>query len=334
MREFGIDGLRVDAVASMLYLDYSRKAGEWIPNQYGGNENLASIAFLRRTNEVVYGEFPEAMTAAEESTAWPMVSWPVDAGGLGFGYKWNMGWMHDTLAFMAQDPIYRKYHMNELTFGLLYVWSENYILPLSHDEVVHGKGSLLRKMPGDPWQKFANLRTLFAFMYGYPGKKMLFMGCEFGQDSEWNHDVGLDWSSTRDPRHAGVMALVRDLNHLYRALPALHDMDCEAGGFEWIDHTDHANTVIAFARFSRERKQWCVIVCNFTPEIRTTYRIGVPGPGWYREACNTDSAYYGGTNAGNGGGVQAEPIAAHGHDWSIELTLPPLATMIFERLAP
>jgi len=324
---FGIDGLRVDAVASMLYLDYSRPAGEWVPNRFGGRENLEAVAFLRRLNELVYGRGSGQITIAEESTAWPMVSRPTSAGGLGFGFKWNMGWMHDTLAYMREDPVHRKFHHDKLTFGLLYAFNENFILPLSHDEVVHGKGSLLTKMPGDRWQRFANLRLYLGFMYAHPGKKLLFMGGEFGQEREWNHDRSLDWHLLDDPSHAGMQRLVRDLNRLYRETPALHARDCEADGFEWIDANDRDASVLAFIRRGPGAADHAIAVCNFTPMVRTGYRIGVPGPGRYREALNTDAALYGGSNAGNAGGAMAEPVAWHGRPCSLSLTLPPLAVL-------
>ena len=329
MREYHIDGLRVDAVASMLYLDYSRNTGEWIPNVFGGRENLDAIAFLRRMNELVFGDATGATTAAEESTAWPMVSRPVYVGGLGFGFKWNMGWMHDTLRYMSKEPIHRKYHHNDMTFGLLYAFHENFILPLSHDEVVHGKGSLLGRMPGDRWQRFANLRAYFAFMWTHPGKKLLFMGGEFGQEQEWNHDTGLDWRCLDDPFHAGVQALVRDLNRLYRTTPALYRLDCEPGGFSWIDAANGAESVLSYLRRGRKEHELAVTVCNFTPVPRHDYRIGVPRPGHYRERVNTDAQLYGGSGIGNAGGVEAEPHPMHGHAYSLRLQLPPLGVLIF-----
>jgi 1,4-alpha-glucan branching enzyme len=329
LREFHIDGIRVDAVASMLYLDYSRNPGEWIPNVYGGRENLDAIAFLRRMNELVFGEGNGATTAAEESTAWPMVSRPVYVGGLGFGFKWNMGWMHDTLSYMSRDPIHRKYHHNDLTFGLLYAFQENFILPLSHDEVVHGKGSLIGKMPGDRWQKFANLRAYFAFMWTHPGKKLLFMGGEFGQEREWNHDTGLDWGSLADRFHAGVQMLVRDLNRLYRAAPALHELDCEPDGFSWIDAANGAESVLSYVRRGRDPHELAVIVCNFTPVPRHDYRIGVPRGGRWVERINTDAEIYGGSGVGNAGEVHADPHPMHGHAHSLRLSLPPLGALIF-----
>jgi 1,4-alpha-glucan branching enzyme len=327
--EHHIDGLRVDAVASMLYLDYSRKAGEWIPNAYGGRENLDAIAFLRRLNELVFAEASGATTAAEESTAWPMVSRPTYVGGLGFGFKWNMGWMHDTLGYMSRDPIHRKHHHNDLTFGLLYAYHENFILPLSHDEVVHGKGSLIGKMPGDRWQRFANLRAYFAFMWTHPGKKLLFMGGEFAQEREWNHDRGLDWGCLADPLHEGVQVLVRDLNRLYRATPALHLLDCEPDGFAWIDAANGAESVLSYVRRGRQTQELAVIVANFTPVPRHDYRIGVPHAGRYVERINTDAPVYGGSGVGNAGAVAAEPLPMHGHGHSLRLQLPPLGVLIF-----
>ncbi|HWD59224.1 MAG TPA: 1,4-alpha-glucan branching protein GlgB [Stellaceae bacterium] len=331
VRDFHIDGLRVDAVASMLYLDYSRQPGEWIPNMYGGRENLDAIAFLRRMNEVVFGEGSGATTVAEESTAWPMVSRPVYVGGLGFGFKWNMGWMHDTLNYVSRDPIHRKHHHNDLTFGLLYAFHENFILPLSHDEIVHGKRSLIGKMPGDNWQRFANLRAYFAFMWTHPGKKLLFMGGEFAQEREWNHDFGLDWQLFENPLNAGVHRLVRDLNWLYRETPALYRRDCEGDGFAWIDASNGAESVVSYLRRDGESDAIAVVVCNFTPVPRQGYRIGVPYPGHYRERVNTDAADYGGSGIGNAGGIDAEPEPMHGHAHSLMLNLPPLATVIFTR---
>ncbi|MDB5366719.1 MAG: 1,4-alpha-glucan branching enzyme [Rhodospirillales bacterium] len=324
---FHIDGLRFDAVASMLYLDYSRNQGEWVPNKFGGRENLAAIEFLRKLNELWYERFPGAMTAAEESTAWPNVSRPTYVGGLGFGWKWNMGWMHDTLQYMSREPVYRPWHQGEITFSLVYAFSENFILPLSHDEVVHGKGSLITKMPGDEWQKFANLRAYYGFMWGHPGKKLLFMGSEFAQRREWNHDTELEWGLLQGPRHAGVQHLVRDLNALFRATPSLHRHDTEPRGFEWIEAADNQNSVIAFLRKGNEGEVPTLVVSNFTPSVRHGYRVGVPGPGKWREALNTDSEFYGGSNVHNGDGVEAEPIGSQGRAWSIALTLPPLATL-------
>jgi 1,4-alpha-glucan branching enzyme len=324
--KFHVDGLRVDAVASMLYLDYSRKEGEWVPNQYGGRENLEAVAFLQAMNRAVYGKHPGRVTFAEESTSWPKVSHPVYDGGLGFGFKWNMGWMHDTLHYLAREPIYRKYHHNELTFGLLYAFSENFVLPLSHDEVVHGKGSLIAKMPGDGWQKFANLRAYYAFMWGYPGKKLLFMGQEFAQGQEWSEARGLDWWQLDIPQHRGVQALVRDLNHLYRSRPALHARDCEGEGFEWLIADDHANSVFAWLRNAPDAPP-VVVVSNFTPVPRQGYSLPLPRPGRWREILNTDAEAYGGSGVGNMGVVTA------GHDGSraqATLTLPPLATIWLE----
>jgi 1,4-alpha-glucan branching enzyme len=332
IRDFHIDGLRVDAVASMLYLDYSRQPGDWIPNLYGGRENLDAIAFLRRMNEVVFGEGDGATTVAEESTAWPMVSRPVYVGGLGFGFKWNMGWMHDTLGYMSHDPIHRKYHHNNLTFGLLYAFHENFILPLSHDEVVYGKRSLIGKMPGDAWQRFANLRAYFAFMWTHPGKKLLFMGGEFAQEREWNHDIGLDWQLLDQPLHAGVQRLVGDLNRLYRATPALYQRDGEGDGFSWIDANNGAESVVSYLRRGADDPgAIAVVVGNFTPVPREGYRIGVPYGGLYRERINTDAWDYGGSGIGNAGAVDAEPEPMHGHPYSLRLRLPPLGVLIFTR---
>jgi 1,4-alpha-glucan branching enzyme len=329
LREYHIDGIRVDAVASMLYRDYSRREGEWIPNVFGGRENLEAIAFLRRLNELVFGEGSGATSIAEESTAWPMVSRPTYVGGLGFGFKWNMGWMHDTLRYMSHDPIHRKYHHNDLTFGLLYAFHENFILPLSHDEMVHGKGSLLGKMPGDRWQRFANLRAYFAFMWTHPGKKLLFMGSEWGQEREWNHDSGLDWHLLADPFHRGVQRLVADLNRLYREIPALHRLDCDPEGFSWIDAANASESVLSYLRRSRDPHELAIVVCNFTPMPRENYRIGVPRPGRYRERINTDAVDYGGSGVGNAGEAHADPHPMHGHAYSLCLRLPPLGVLIF-----
>jgi 1,4-alpha-glucan branching enzyme len=329
MREYHIDGLRVDAVASMLYLDYSRNEGEWIPNAFGGRENLDAIAFIRRMNELVFGDATGATTAAEESTAWPMVSRPTYVGGLGFGFKWNMGWMHDTLSYMSRNPIHRKYHHNDLTFGLLYAYHENFILPLSHDEVVHGKGSLIGKMPGDRWQRFANLRAYFAFMWTHPGKKLLFMGGEFAQEREWSHDFGLDWHLLSDTFHAGIHKLVRDLNRLYRSTPALYRLDCDPEGFSWIDAANGNESVLSYVRRGRDPHELAVIVCNFTPVPRHDYRIGVPRAGRYLERINTDAQVYGGGGIGNGGEVHADAHPMHGHPHSLCLQLPPLGVLIF-----
>ena len=328
LERYHVDGLRVDAVASMLYLDYSRKAGEWVPNVFGGRENLDAIAFIRRLNEVVYGTYPGVLTVAEESTAWPQVSRPVYLGGLGFGLKWNMGWMHDMLEYMRLDPIHRKYHHDQLTFGLLYAWTENFQLPLSHDEVVHGKGSLLSRMPGDDWQRFANLRLLYGFMWAYPGKKLLFMGSEFGQVNEWYHETSLDWHLLEaGPYHRGVQRLVSELNRLYRAEPALHQVEFEPAGFEWIDCRDSEQSVLSFVRQARDPRDAVVCVCNFTSVPRHHYRVGVSRPGFYAELLNTDSAIYGGSNLGNLGGVSSEPVPWHGRPHSILVTLPPLAAV-------
>ncbi len=329
LREYHIDGLRVDAVASMLYRDYSRGPGEWIPNVFGGRENLEAIAFLRRLNELIFGEGGGATSIAEESTAWPMVSRPTYVGGLGFGFKWNMGWMHDTLRYMAKDPIYRKYHHNDLTFGLLYAFHENFILPLSHDEMVHGKGSLLARMPGDRWQRFANLRAYFGFMWTHPGKKLLFMGGEWGQQSEWDHDRELDWHLLADPLHRGVQRLIADLNRLYRDTPALHQLDCEAEGFAWIDAANAEQSVLSYLRRGRDPHALAVVVCNFTPVPREDYRIGVPRPGRWRERLNTDAREYGGSGVGNAGEAHAEAHPMHGHAYSLRLRLPPLGVLIF-----
>jgi 1,4-alpha-glucan branching enzyme len=331
LERFHLDGLRVDAVASMLYLDYSRNAGQWIPNIHGGNENLDAIAFLKRMNEITYREQPGITTVAEESTAWPAVSRPTYLGGLGFGFKWNMGWMNDTLRYMSLEPIHRRWHHNDLTFGLLYAFYENFVLPLSHDEVVHGKRSILGRMPGDRWQRFANLRAYYGFMFGHPGKKLLFMGGEFGQEREWNHDASLDWHLLNEPPHQGVQALIRDLNRLYREWPALHVHDCEPEGFEWLVVNDADNSVLAFLRRGRPGDRPVLIACNFAPVPRVGYRIGVPASGWWRELLNTDSRVYGGGNMGNGGGLMADGLAWGNKPYSLNLTLPPLSTVM---LAP
>jgi 1,4-alpha-glucan branching enzyme len=328
LREYDIDALRVDAVASMLYLDYSRKQGEWIPNAFGGRENLEAIDFIKRMNETVYAAVPGVATVAEESTAWPKVSAPTYLGGLGFGYKWNMGWMNDILEYFSHDPIHRKYHHDQLTFSFIYAWDENFVLPLSHDEVVYGKGSILQKMPGDRWQQFANVRLLYSYMYVHPGKKLLFMGDEFAQGREWNHDHGLDWSAERDPQHAGVQALVRDLNHVYRATTALHELDHYREGFEWLDHSDVESSVLSFIRRGRTADDFVIVVCNFTPVVRSRYRIGVPEAAAYEEIFNSDSTIYGGSNAGNLGRVEADHVRSHGRPRSISLMLPPLAVLI------
>ncbi len=326
LKELHIDALRVDAVASMLYLDYSREEGEWVPNRYGGRENLDAIEFLTRTNETAHANIPGSLTIAEESTAWPGVSRPVSEDGLGFDFKWNMGWMHDTLGYMAQDPIHRKYHHGEMTFGLVYAFSENFVLPLSHDEVVHGKGSLLTRMPGDRWQKFANLRAYLGFMWGHPGKKLLFMGGEFGQEREWNHDQSLDWHLLDDPAHEGLRRLVRDLNRLYRAEPALHRLDCAPEGFRWIEGGDAGNNVFSFLRLSDDGAPPVAVVSNMAPVLREEYRIGVPRGGHWREALTSDASEFGGTGTHNGTRpATEEPM--HGFPASVSLTLPPLATL-------
>jgi 1,4-alpha-glucan branching enzyme len=328
LERYHIDGLRVDAVASMLYLDYSRKPGEWVPNVHGGRENLDAVAFLKRLNELVYATAPGALTIAEESTAWPQVSRPVYLGGLGFGLKWNMGWMHDLLEYMRHDAVHRKYHHNLLTFGLLYAWTENFLLPLSHDEVVYGKGSLLARMPGDEWQRFANLRLFYAFMWAYPGKKLLFMGGEFGQRNEWNHETSLDWHLLdQGPYHRGVQRLVADLNRVYRGERALYEVDFEPAGFEWMDCHDSEQSVLSFVRRARDPGDVVLCVCNFTPVPRVGYRVGVPVAGFYAEVLNTDGAVYGGSNLGNAGGVMSEPLPWHGQPHSVVLTLPPLGTL-------
>jgi 1,4-alpha-glucan branching enzyme len=323
LERYGIDGLRVDAVASMLYLDYSRPAGEWVPNRFGGRENLDAIAFLRRFNTEVFARFPQATTAAEESTAWPQVSQPVDHGGLGFGYKWNMGWMHDTLKYISKEPIHRKYHHGEILFGLHYAFSENFILPLSHDEVVHGKRSILGRMPGDNWQRFANLRAYYAFMFGHPGKKLMFMGCEFAQEREWNHDHSLDWHLIDQSAHAGVQSLVRDLNRLYRQYPALHELDCDHSGFEWVVTDDANGNVFAWIRKGRDRQARCLVAVNFSPNVYYDYRVAVPIAGRWREVLNSDSALYGGSNVGNIGEVRT----LDGAPPELSLTIPPLAAI-------
>jgi 1,4-alpha-glucan branching enzyme len=328
--KYHADGLRVDAVASMLYLDYSRKEGEWVPNYYGGRENLGAIYFLRRLNEEVYRNYPDVQTIAEESTAWPMVSRPTWLGGLGFGLKWDMGWMHDTLAYMRRAPVHRAFHHNELLFRMMYAFSENYVLPLSHDEVVHGKGSLLARMPGDAWQQFANLRLLFGYLYALPGKKLLFMGGEWGQGREWDHDSSLDWHQLDLPPHAGVQRWVADLNRLYRAEPALHELDCKPAGFEWVDCNDSAASVICFLRKGVATDDGVLVVCNFTPVTRFGYRVGVPGSGHWRELLNGDAADYGGSGQGNLGGAEAAPVSWHGQPYSLVLTLPPLAVSFFK----
>ncbi len=330
--KYHIDGIRVDGVASMLYRDYSRKAGEWIPNEHGGRENIEAINFLRQFNEAVYTHFPDVQTIAEESTAWPMVSRPTYAGGLGFGMKWNMGWMHDTLEYFAKDPIYRMYNHEMLTFSLIYAFNENFMLPLSHDEVVHGKGSLLAKMPGDEWQKFANLRALFSYMFTHPGKKLLFMGGEFAQSWEWYHDASLSWDLLQYDYHHGIQKLVRDLNKLYKNNPALYELDFQAEGFEWIDWHDHENSVISYRRKASDPKGDMIVVCNFTPVPRYNYRVGVPRGGFWEEVLNSDAKEYNGSGQGNMGGIEAAPVSFHGkYDWSLSATLPPMAVLVFQQ---
>jgi 1,4-alpha-glucan branching enzyme len=327
LKHYHIDGLRVDGVASMLYLDYARKAGEWIPNRFGGRENLEATDLLRELNKAVYRHHPDATMIAEESTAWPMVSRPTDMGGLGFGMKWNMGWMHDTLAYFSKDPIYRRYNHGQLTFSLIYAFNENFVLPLSHDEVVYGKGALIGKMPGDDWQKFANLRALFGYMWGHPGKKLLFMGGEFAQRREWNHDSELEWWVSSFPEHAGVQRLVRDLNAVYRSEPALHRIDFSQDGFEWLDVDNAEASVLAFLRKAGDSPP-VLVVCNLTPVPRHNYLIGVPKRGVWREVVNSDAREYGGAGWGNMGGVESVPVSTHGHVESVNLTLPPLATVM------
>lgn len=328
--KYHIDGLRVDAVASMLYLDYGRQEGEWIPNEYGGRENLDAISFLKRLNEMVYKEYPDTQTVAEESTAWPMVTRPTYVGGLGFGMKWNMGWMHDTLDYFSKDPIFRKYHHNQLTFSIWYAFSENFLLPLSHDEVVHGKGSLIGKMPGDEWQRNANLRLLFGYMYGHPGKKLLFMGGEIGQWKEWNHEEGLEWFALEYPFHRGIKDWVRDLNHLYKSEPALYELDFSAEGFEWVDFHDWQQSIISFIRKGRDTDRIILVVCNFTPVPRQNYLIGVPERGFWKELLNSDSEFYGGSGMGNSGGAVTTLIPWNGRPYSLSLTLPPLSVLFFK----
>ncbi|SDC25422.1 1,4-alpha-glucan branching protein GlgB [Belnapia rosea] len=328
LEHYHIDGLRVDAVASMLYRDYSRPAGEWIPNRYGGRENLEAVAFVQELNAVVAERCPGAVMIAEESTAWPGVTRPTQEGGLGFHYKWNMGWMHDTLHYIEEDPIHRRYHHDSMTFGLVYAWSENFILPLSHDEVVYGKGSLFGKMPGDPWQKFANLRAYLAFMWTHPGKKLLFMGGEIAQPTEWNHDAALSWGLLDDARHRGIQRLLHDLNAAYRSIPALHRQDASPEGFRWVVGNDRDQSIFAWLRFGGPEDRPALVVCNMTPMPRHGYRVGVPTNGVWHEVVNTDGAAYGGTNSGNGGSVQAEMVACHGFDQSLSLFLPPLAVIV------
>ncbi len=325
--KYHVDGLRVDAVASMLYLDYSRREGQWIPNQYGGRENLDAIAFLRRFNEDVFRAHPDVQTIAEESTAWPMVSRPTYVGGLGFGMKWDMGWMHDTLEYMSQDPVFRKFHHRDLTFRMVYAFNENFVLPLSHDEVVYGKGSLINKMPGDNWQKFANLRLLFSYMYAQPGKKLLFMGGEFGQWAEWNHDGSLDWALLNFELHAGLRLLVGDLNSLYRSDPSLHASELSPASFEWIEAHDAEHNVLSFLRKGRSEDEVTAVICSFSPVTRGSYRLGVPRNGFWKEVLNSDAKQYGGSGRGNFGGVDAVPVRLHGRNYSLTIDLPPLAVV-------
>src|SRR5579862_8089540 len=327
--KYHVDGLRTDAVAAMLYLDYGRPEGGWVPNRFGGKENLEAVQFLKTLNEQVYEAFPDVMMIAEESTAWPQVSRPAYLGGLGFGFKWNMGWMHDMLSYMSLDPVLRSYHQDQITFSLVYAFSENFILPFSHDEVVYGKGSMLRKMPGDEWQKFANLRLLYGFMFGHPGKKLLFMGDEFGQWSEWNHDASLEWDSLKKPLHAGLQRWVRDLNTLYRGQPSLYEFDFHAAGFEWVDCKDSQRSVVSFLRRGRSPNDWILFVYNFTPVVRENYRVGVPFDGFWKEILNSDAPLYGGSGKGNFGGLKAIPLPIHGRPFSLNATLPPLGAVAF-----
>ena len=330
LEEFHVDGLRVDAVASMLYLDYSREHGQWIPNQFGGRENLEAVDFLKQLNMLTHGRVPGTITVAEESTAWPAVSRPVYVGGLGFSYKWNMGWMHDMLEYIKQDPVHRRWHHNQVTFSMLYAFTENFVLPFSHDEVVHGKRAMLDKMPGDLWQKHANLRALYGYMFAHPGKKLMFMGCEFGQWREWNYDASLDWHLLQYAEHQGLRLWVQDLNHTYQRESSLHEVDFDYTGFQWIDCCDNENSVMSFVRRAKNPQDFTVIVTNFTPVPRLEYRIGVPEGGWYRELLNSDSARYSGSNMGNGGGAHADPRPMHGFDYSMTLTVPPLGFLLFK----
>ena len=328
--QFHIDGLRVDAVASMLYLDYSRDAGEWIPNEHGGRENIEAIELLQQVNSRAYFNYPGIMMIAEESTAWPGVSKPIDGGGLGFGFKWNMGWMNDTLTYMERDPIHRQHHHNEMTFGLIYSFSENFVLPISHDEVVHGKGSLLNKMPGDDWQKFANLRAYYGFMWTHPGKKLLFMGCEFAQRNEWNHNQSIDWHLLEHSNHQGIQLLIKDLNKVYRSIPALYELDCDENGFEWLDSQNSQQSILVYLRKGKEGTSPALVLVNLTPTTYERFQVGVPLAGYYRELLNTDSHQYGGSNVGNNGGVYSLNQEFAGQDNLISISVPPLATVIFE----
>jgi 1,4-alpha-glucan branching enzyme len=328
--KYHVDGLRVDAVASMLYLDYGKREGQWIPNRYGGKENIEAIHLLKAVNERVYESFPDVMMIAEESTAWPQVSRPIYLGGLGFGLKWNMGWMHDVLEYMSKDPVLRSYHHAKITFSLVYAFSENFVLPFSHDEVVYGKGSMLRKMPGDEWQKFANLRLLYGFMFGHPGKKLLFMGDEFGQWSEWNHDVGLEWDLLQNPRHAGLLRWVRDLNTLYCGQSSLHESDFNAAGFEWVDCKDSEQSILSFLRRGPSSDDQILFACNFTPVVRENYRVGVPVEGSWKEVLNSDAPLYGGSGQGNLGCLSTIPLPIHGRPFTLDMRLPPLGIVAFQ----
>jgi 1,4-alpha-glucan branching enzyme len=331
LESFHADGLRVDAVASMLYLDYSRPEGEWLPNQHGGRENVEAVEFLKQLNVATHARAAGTITVAEESTSWPGVSRPAFAGGLGFTYKWNMGWMHDMLAYLKQDPVHRRWHHDQITFSMLYAFSENFVLPFSHDEVVYGKRSMLNKMPGDAWQQHATLRALYGYLFGHPGKKLMFMGSEFGQRHEWDHDTGLDWGVLDDPLHRGLQAWVRDLNSCYRREPSLYQVDFDQAGFSWVDCNDRDNSVISFIRRAKDGGEFVLAVVNFTPVVRHQYRVGVPEAGWYRELLNSDAALYGGSNTGNGGGLAAEPIAADGHAYSLPLFVPPLGCLFLKK---
>ncbi len=329
--KYHIDGIRVDAVASMLYLDYSRKEGEWIPNEYGGRENLDAILFMRDLNESVFAKFPDVQTIAEESTAWPMVTRPVYTGGLGFGMKWNMGWMHDTLKYFSHEPIHRSFHHNQLTFSIMYAFNENFMLSLSHDEVVHGKGSLINKMPGDYWQKFANLRTLFAYMFAHPGKKLHFMGMEFGQWGEWNHNTSLDWHLQEHDYHKGLQFFIKDMNSVYKRFPALFEKDFADDGFRWIDANDSTNSIISFMRYGKDRSKPVLIIGNFTPVPRHNYRVGIPDDTVWYEILNSDAKQYGGSGMGNFGEVISTPVPYHGEEQSLNILLPPLAVVMFAK---
>ena len=330
LHEYHVDGLRVDAVASMLYLDYSRKEGEWLPNRFGGRENLDAIDFLREMNTLTHAEHPGSITVAEESTAWPSVSRPTYVGGLGFTYKWNMGWMNDILEYVTKDPVHRRWEHRHLTFALLYAFSENFILPFSHDEVVHGKGSMFGKIPGDDWQKAATLRALYGFMYAHPGKKLMFMGCEFGQTGEWSYDHSIDWHVLDQPLHKGLRHFVQDLNRIYASEHALHEIDFDPAGFQWIDCNDSENSVVSFIRRAKDGRDFLVAIANFTPVPRDGYRIGVPAGGPYLELVNSDSEVYGGCNVGNGGVIFTQAIASHGHQHSLRLNLPPLGFLLLK----